>query len=694
MNDADKTNDQLMRELAGLRQRVAELEPLEAEHKRFDVRLVKMNECFLGFGTDPDENINRLTALCGELLGGTCALYGRLEQGLLCSLGQWHTPPDFNPVDHPEGHICYDVIRRVESRLWVVRNLSQTSYAQTDPNVKRYNLQTYIGQAVKCGGTSVGSLCVVYQKDFVPDESDKRLMRILATAVGVEEERKKAEKVLLESEARFRAVVESLGEGLIITDADDVVLDMNARMTELTGYAQEELMGGRPAYELLLPPREWPVLLQRNKQRIRGVAEHYEVELTRKDGSLFWADVHATPYRNTSGEAVGTLGAITDITERKRMEQKMVHLERMRALGEMAQGVAHNFNNILAIVLGYSELIQTRLRDPENATDMEELVAGVLRASDLVRRLNRAVTNEEETTLHPVLINHVAQEAVEITRPQWKDEPEARGLSINVLTELEEVPPIRGTQSGLHDIFINLLFNAVDAMPRGGTITIRTQTVAGDVQLTVTDSGVGMSGEIRRRVFEPFFTTKMTVGTGLGLSTVYGTMTRWGGQIEVESAPDQGTTFTLRFPTWPDLQMQEAEGPAEICPEGRRGKILIVEDDESICGVLSQLLARDHEVETVLSGLEALEQFAPGCCDVALIDLGMPETPGDQVAREIKQADPSVATVLITGWVLKEDDPRLSAFDFRLEKPVRGLKIKDVVAQAVKLHDARAGTAL
>ena len=162
--------------------------------KRIEERLNMVNECFLKLGRNYNDNLNRLTGLCGELLGGTCALYNRLEGNMLCSLGQWHVPPDFNPQDKPEGHICYDVIRRNPEEVVVIRDLPSSTYAQTDPNVARYRLQTYISKTVKCGGRPVGSLCVVYQKDFYPTEDDKKIMGIVASAIGVEEERNRAEE--------------------------------------------------------------------------------------------------------------------------------------------------------------------------------------------------------------------------------------------------------------------------------------------------------------------------------------------------------------------------------------------------------------------------------------------------------------------------------------------------------------------
>lgn len=164
------------------------------ERKRTEERLDKINNCFLNFVPDPLENINRLTALCGELLHGTFALYNRLHKGMLCSWGQWNTPPDYNPIDKPEGHICYDLIKRKSYEFLHVRNLRGTHYAQIDSNVTRYKLRTYVGRKVKFADEYAGSLCVVYQDDFIPSREDRGLLDIIASAIGMEEERKRAEE--------------------------------------------------------------------------------------------------------------------------------------------------------------------------------------------------------------------------------------------------------------------------------------------------------------------------------------------------------------------------------------------------------------------------------------------------------------------------------------------------------------------
>lgn len=211
-------------------------------HKQVELRLQKINECFLRFGSDPLANINRLTALGGELLGGTCALYSRLEGALLRSIGQWQTPPGFNPVDQADGHLCADLIKKGDDHLWTVRHLANTSYVRTDPNVSRYQLHTYVGQIVTRGKDPIGSLCVVFQHDFVPTEADEGLMGILASAIETEEERMQAQEALRTSEVQWRQFVADAPVGLVILDSQQRVLSANKAFCALTGYSEEEVV--------------------------------------------------------------------------------------------------------------------------------------------------------------------------------------------------------------------------------------------------------------------------------------------------------------------------------------------------------------------------------------------------------------------------------------------------------------------
>ena len=367
--------------------------------------------------------------------------------------------------------------------------------------------------------------------------------------------------------------------------------------------------------------------------------------------------------------------------------QQLIRLERLHALGEMAVGVSHNLNNLLVAILVPAQFLQKAVVDPKIRKEADEIVQAGRRAADLVRRLYQAVYTPENERLEAIDINQIVRQAAEATRPRWQDEPQRRGVDIVVRTELGEVPPVRGVANGLADACSHLIANAVDAMPEGGTITIRTALGPLGGQIIVQDTGVGMNNETLRRVFEPFFTTKDDVGTGLGLSTVYNSVTHWGGTIDIKSTPGAGTIFSMSLPLWRQPEEEPAKAPVVVA---RSGRILVVEDDEGVSQALSHLLSEAHEVVLVDNGSAALARMKQDHFDVAMIDFGMPEMSGDVVAQALRDNDPTLATVLITGWEIHEGDPKLASFDFFLQKPFGEVEeIEQVVSQAIALHDTR-----
>ena len=507
-------------------------------------------------------------------------------------------------------------------------------------------------------------------------------------------ERKQVEEVLRTSEARYRMLVETPSDFVVMHLATDGrYLYVSPQIETLTGYRPEDFYANSDLGKRITHPDDFTasekVFLQITSG---GPKQEFEFRWKHRNRTYRWALEVISPIYDSSGR-VSTVQVIAkDITEKKQMEEELIHTQRLRAVSELAAGVSHNLNNMLTGVLGPAQLLERYSDDPRVLRDAEAIIAGARRARDLVQRLNLAARGADETERVPVPVNQIIRDAIQAARPRWKDEAEARGIAIEVATNLGDVPTIRGTGTGLHDILLNLLFNAVDAMPEGGTITIDTQSVDDGVRLTVRDTGIGMEEETKRRVFEPFFTTKMDVGSGLGLATVHSMVESWGGHIEVESAPGQGTTFTLWLRVWdgPETPSQDTE-----VVEGssmRRCRLLVIDDDGNVCRLLESLLSDRHEVEIVSDGQEGLERFSPGRFDVVLIDLGLPGMSGDGVAREMKRVDPAVVSVLITGWEMRPDDERLRVFDFQIPKPFDDLdEVEEVVVQAIELHDVRAG---
>lgn len=510
---------------------------------------------------------------------------------------------------------------------------------------------------------------------------------VLERAIRYAIERAQTLEELRKSEERSRSIVQAMPIPMVISRlADSTVLYANDHFAALLGRARRVAKKQKLANLATHFGEDWAWLGELQKEE--GLADR-ELRGQRADGTPFWVNVSTRRILFEGEEAV--LVGFYDVTERKRTEQEFLRLERLRALGEISAGISHNLNNLLVGILGPAQTLEKRVDDPRVLELAGDIVTSARRAKELVRRLHQAVRGGEEERVEAVDINRAVREAVRAAQPRWKDEPESRGITIEVVVDLDESAiPVRGTWSGLHDILLNLLFNAVDAMPVGGALTIRTRAAEGEMVLVVRDTGIGMDEETRKRVFEPFFTTKANVGTGLGLYTVYGTVSRLGGRVEVESALGRGTAFTFHFPVWTETG-QRREKRGRKVRRGRRGKLLIVDDDCYVCKTLSYLLADEHEVETAESGQEALQRFVPGYYDAILIDLGMAEIPGDQVAQQIKQLEPEVTTVLITGWEVQESDPRVAGFDFRIEKPFEDAdEVRDLVARAVELRDLRA----
>ena len=328
-----------------------------SEHKRVEERLGKLNECLLNFETNPDENINRLVALCGEELRATCALYNRLEDGLLRSIGQWNTPIDYVSVDKPDGHICYDLIQSGQDDVHSIRNLQKTIYAQTDPNVIRYGLKTYVGKAVTFGGTIIGSLCAVYQNDHVLSEEDKKFLGIIASAIGVEEKRKRAEEALRESEERFRDLYDHAPLGYHEYDKEGRITKVNHTDLEMLGYTTEEMIG-QPIWKLNVGEE---IVREQVMAKLAGIlppGKELERVYRRKDGTIFPVLIEDRLILDENGQIKGIRCTIQDITERKRAEEALRRSEEEAKRLAQENAIMAEIGRIISSTLNIEEVYE------------------------------------------------------------------------------------------------------------------------------------------------------------------------------------------------------------------------------------------------------------------------------------------------------------------------------------------------
>lgn len=403
-------------------------------------------------------------------------------------------------------------------------------------------------------------------------------------------------------------------------------------------------------------------------------------------------------------------GALQQAYEDLRQSQKAVmQQERLLALGQMASGIAHDINNAISPVALYTESLLEREPglSPQARGQLETIQRAIEDVAQTVARMREFYRQREpQMTLLAVDLNGLVLQVVELTRARWSDMAQQRGIVIEMRTELaSELPPIMGAEHEIREALINLIFNAVDAMPQGGPLTVRTalgqergarseKALAGRyVQLEVIDAGVGMDEETRRRCLEPFFTTKGERGTGLGLAMVYGTVQRHSADLEIDSAVGQGTTFRLRFAIQSAAAVARTDsGAARV---SRPLRILVVDDDPLVIKSLRDTLEADgHNVTTTDGGQAGIDAFVAARArrepfTVVITDLGMPYVDGRKVSSAVKAAAPETIVVMLTGWGQRmvSDGDIPPHVDRVLSKPP---KLRELRAALAELADQKA----
>jgi signal transduction histidine kinase/CheY-like chemotaxis protein len=371
-------------------------------------------------------------------------------------------------------------------------------------------------------------------------------------------------------------------------------------------------------------------------------------------------------------------------------QDHLVRTEKLRALGEMASGVAHDFNNLLAAILGRTQLLLRRMEDPRLRQWLQVIERSALDGAQTVRRLQEFARVRRDQPLVPVDLNEVVRDAVEMTQSRWHEDCLRRGVVIEVRTHLGAISLIAGDPAELREAMTNLILNAVDAMPSGGALTFTSALVDDQVEVTVSDSGMGIPEAIRDNIFDPFFTTKGPQGTGLGLSMTYGILSRHRAQITVESEEGQGSTFRLRFPALATRPTAATSG-TEAAPDPQALRCLVVDDEESVGAVIGDVLeALGHHAVVLTDGAAAIERLRDERFDAVFTDLAMPGVSGWQVARAVKDRSPEVPVFVVTGFgvELSPEERRAHGVTAIFSKP---LNIEDLVSAVARIVRAEHG---
>ena len=544
------------------------------ERKQAEEHLEKINACLLSLGSDFTENANNITALLGQLLGATCALYNRLDNGLLCSQALWHTPPDYNPRDKADGHICYDVIRQSTNQVYVVRDLQNSSYAQSDPNVLAYGLHSYVGHAVLCNGHHVGALCAVFQKDYEPSENEKKIIGILASAMRVEEERRQAKEALRQSQKAAEEalktgeiILDTMPVGVIIVGKDKTIRRVNKTALTMMGCDSPQEIIGKICHKKICPAEvdNCPVI------DLGNLVDNSEKVLLDRNGREIPILKTVLPIM-LEGEEV-YLEAFIDITERQLAEQELEKLNKElesaiwelrranKELKEFAYITAHDLKTPLRGIGTLADWLSTDYAEKfdeqgkkqiallvKKARQMSTLIDGIMQYSRL---------GHESPEKQQVDLNKVLTEVIDDI-----DTPE----NIHITVE-NELPVLMCEKTQIMQVFQNLLSNAVKYMDKPeGQIKVGCAEQNGFWKFSVADNGPGIDEKYHKKIFKIFQTLcpqDRADSTGIGLSIVKKIIELNAGIIWVESEPGKGSTFFFTLPKSRTRRQVTASSPTE-----------------------------------------------------------------------------------------------------------------------------------
>lgn len=520
----------------------------------------------------------------------------------------------------------------------------------------------------------------------------------IITYTEVTTERKLAEKALKESEERYRQLVDNANEAIFVVQ-DGRFKFVNRRSSEMSGFTRDELLS--MSFTDLIHQEDREKVLSFHRRRLEGDDGQFTFmfRFVDRDGHVRWVNLNSANIL-WQGRPAG-LCCLSDITEIKKAEELAITSEKLKAVGELAGGVAHNFNNLLQIVLGCSQLALTDLElgNVTRARDnLEQIVESSRFGAQTVKRLQdfaRVRRDDLAVRIKVFDLADTVDEAIEMSKPWWKTKPEKNGVAITLNRYVRKGCLVKGNENELFEVIVNLIKNAAEALDKGGELRIRTSVDDDTAVLTVEDNGVGIPEENLGRVFAPFWTTKGPQGTGMGLSSSYGIVQRHGGEIAVESERGEGTSFTVRLPLSAE-QPKPRERPVRRTVSFELN-VLIVDDMPAVIKQLEGgLSSYGQTVYSASSGPVALEIFRETPIDVVICDLAMPEMNGWQVGEEIRRICEERQTakpifIMLTGWggqIHEEDKMLQSGVDMILEKPVDIGKLSEVIEELIKKREA------
>ncbi|MDX1647830.1 MAG: PAS domain S-box protein [Longimicrobiales bacterium] len=640
--------------------------------------------------SDPDPTFDRFTVLGSRLLDAPVSLVSLVDDDRQFLKSARGLPDDVRETSLPVS-FCKHVV--TQEAPVVVGDAREDPRFADHPGITALDVVAYLGYPLSTpDGPVLGSFCVIDSEPRSWTEEDVDSVQKLAEAVMTEIELRRAlgevverEEALRRSEEHYRRLLRTAPNGIFALDEEGRFVELNREGETLLGRPADDVMGMH--FQEVLDPRDRGVAESAFDQLIRREQEMVELELAvvHPSGERRLLHLSASPIEDGFR---GFQGVARDITERREQEKHHRRTERLASLGTLISGVAHELNNPLAAIRGFSQILLEDVRDADEREMLETIAREADRSSQIVKELRLLARTVRSEPSEAVDVNDIVRHVLKVRSTECEEH------DIQVKIDLaESLPPVRGVRARLEQVVMNLVVNAEQALTgidRERNLIVRTRRGAGDVSISIFDNGPGIPPEELDRIFDPFFSTKEEQGTGLGLSLVHKIVTEHDGRIDVESEPDDGVLFTVHLPAAQDASPVDEPSAAPASADRRPLRVLVVEDEAPIRRVLDAMLTRmGHRVSQARDGEEALrilEETAEPY-DLILSDLRMPGMSGGELRERVLEMDPAYTdrVAFVSGDVNAPEALRIiesSAAPF-IEKPFEQRDLEELVEWVV-----------
>ncbi len=491
------------------------------------------------------------------------------------------------------------------------------------------------------------------------------------------EELRRAQVKIEESRCQYAHLYDFAPVGYFTISDKGIILNANLTGAKML-CIERSLLIGKPLGLFVMKEDQDAYYVERNRVCKTGERSVSELRIIRNDDTQFYAQLECVAVLAAEGDSIQCMTTMSDITERKQMEEALRQSERLKSIGIITAGISHEFNNILNIISGNIQLQQMDYKDHHRLMDSLHIIEESIDKGSSITSRMREFTHPDTSDMdfEPADINTLIKQSVKFIKPRWKNMAQVSGLDYNIDMEgMKSVSSILCHPGEIRDVFINIINNALDAMPDGGTLSFRTWSKDDTVFASITDTGKGMTEDVKKNIFDPFFTTRRPERTGLGLSTAYTNIVKCGGKIEVDSEEGKGSTFTLQFPATNKKENLITVSDTKQEAIEKSLSILVVDDEGAMRDILNKFLSRQgHNVKTVDNGADAINMIEEEGFDLVLSDLSMPNVNGYEVIKAaINKLGKRPKTCIMTGWneELKLVADGNSKVDFILRKPFK-----------------------